>query len=75
MASSSGFDLFIADQFNLYNRLREELQSNRLYVAAACRRAGSALRFYPPTDDGEAILLETAIEQFEDLLRQAGGRT
>jgi hypothetical protein len=74
MSGRSRFDLFITDLFGLYLGLERELQTNRLHVAASCRRALAALRAYPPDDDGETILLETAIEQFEELLRRAGGR-
>jgi len=68
-----GFDLFIADLFDLYNRLVHVLPSNPARVVRSTRRALAVLRAYPPADDGEAILIETAIEQFEDLLRRAGG--
>ena len=49
------------------------LPAKQARVAQSSRRALAVLRAYPPTDDGEAILIETAIEQFEDLLRRAGG--
>jgi hypothetical protein len=74
LAGSGGFDIFIADLFALYNRLTRELPGNRQFVIAASRRAFAVLRAYPPQDDGEAILIEVAIEQFEDLERKAGGR-
>lgn len=74
MSGRSGFDLFITDLFGLYLGLETELRTDRLRVAASCRRALAALRAHPAEDDGEAILLETAIEQFEELLRRAGGR-
>ena len=71
MANSAAFDLFITDLFLLYNRLVRELPTHRSHVAAASRRALAVLRAWPPDDDGEEILLETAIEQFQDLLRRA----
>jgi hypothetical protein len=74
MASNPGFDLFITDLFLLYTRLARELAINRPHVIAASRRALAVLRACFPLDDGEAILLETAIEQFGDLVRRAGGR-
>jgi hypothetical protein len=73
MSGRSRFDLFITDLFGLYLNLERALRTNRAYVAASSRRALAVLRAYPPDDDGEAILLETAIEHFEELLRRAGG--
>jgi hypothetical protein len=72
MAQVDRFDIFIADLFGLYNRLVQDLATNRQYVVAAGRRALAALRAYPPEDDGETILIEVAIEQFEELIRKAG---
>jgi len=73
MARADGFDLFIADLFNLYNGLARELATDRQHVAAASSRALAVLRTHRPDDEGEEILIETAIEQFEDLRRKAGG--
>jgi hypothetical protein len=73
MKGGQAFDIFIADFFDLFNRLVRELGGDRRHVAASCRRALAVLRAYPPLDDGEEILLEIAIEQFEDLSRKAGG--
>ncbi len=75
MSGQPGFDLFITDLFNLYLGLERELRTDRVHVAASSRRALAALRAYSPEDDGEAILLEIAIEEFEDLLRRAAGRS
>ncbi len=73
MAPYDRFDLFITDLFLLYTRLSKSTSHVRPYVIAASRRAVAVLNAYPPEDDGEAILIETAIEQFEDLTRKAGG--
>jgi hypothetical protein len=45
----------------------------RLHVIAAGKHALAILRNYKPDDEGEEILIETAIEQFEELVRRAGG--
>jgi len=73
MAQGRRFDIFISDLFDLYNGIERQVGTNRPCVAAVCRRSLAVLRAYPAADDGEAILLETAIEQFEELLRRAGG--
>ena len=73
MSDRSGFDLFITDLFNLYNGLERQLGSDPSHVVRSSRRAVAVLKACQPSDDGEAILLETAIEQFEALLRRAGG--
>jgi hypothetical protein len=72
MAAGSGFGIFIADLYDLALGLERPLRTNRTYVASS-RRALAVLRAYRPADDGEAILLETVVEHFEDLLRRAGG--
>ena len=72
MVGGDRFDLFITDLFLLYNRLAREIGSNRPYVIGASRRAVAALRAYRPEGDGEAILIEAAIEEFEALAQKAG---
>jgi hypothetical protein len=69
----AGFDLFIADLFNLYNALTLELPTNRRRVIRSGRRALAVLNNYRPNGDGEEILIEIAIEQFEELVSKAGG--
>ena len=74
MPGGDRFDLFITDLFRLYNRLAQEIGSNRQFVVGSSRRAVAVLRAYRPEDDGEAILIDTAIEEFEALARKAGAR-
>ncbi len=54
-------------------RLTPKVRTNRQHVIAAGQRALSVLRQYRPAEEGQAILVETAIEQTEDLVRGAGG--
>jgi hypothetical protein len=67
------FSDFIAQFLDLYNRLEAELPRNKEYAIAASRRALTPLRRYSPRDEGEEILIEVAIEMFEDLIERAGG--
>jgi hypothetical protein len=67
------FSLLIGDFFNLYNVAVPRLRTHRAWVAATCRRSLAVLRAYRPANEGQEILIETAIEQFEELLRRAGG--
>lgn len=72
--SDARFSLLISDFFNLYNGAAERVGGDPRGVAATCRRSLAVLRAYKPANDGQEILIETAIEQFEELLRKAGGR-
>ncbi len=73
MAGGGRFDLFITDLFLLYNRLAQEIGRDPPHVIAASRRAVAVLRAYGPEDDGDSLLIEVAIEQFEDPARRASG--
>ena len=73
MSGGARFDVFIKDLFDLYNGLEQQLGTNRPHVVRSTRRALAVLKVYVPEDDGEAILLEVAVEQFQALLRRAGG--
>jgi hypothetical protein len=66
------FSLLIGDLFALFNRAAKHVQTDPVWVSATSRRALAVLRAYRPADDGQAILIETAIEQYEELLRKAG---
>jgi len=67
------FSLLIGDFFDLYNAAVPRVRSHPAWVAATCRRSLAVLRNYRPANEGQEILIETAIEQFEKLLRRAGG--
>ena len=71
---SAAFDLFISDLFHLYNRLLTAPLGKRDWVIASGHRALSVLRAYRPEGEGEDILIETAVEQFEELVIKAGGQ-
>ncbi len=73
MTSDSKFSLIVGDLFSLYNSAVSRVATYPLWVAATCRRAFGFLRNYKPADEGQEILIETAIEKFEELLRKAGG--
>ena len=70
---TDGFGLFIADMLGLYDSVVRELPTSRSWAMPSSRRALAVLRAYHPPDEGDQILIETAIEQFEDVLRRAGG--
>jgi hypothetical protein len=72
VSGDAGFSLLIGDLFDLYNAAVLRRRSNPLWVAATCRRALAVLRNYHPANDGQEILIETATEQFEELLRRIG---
>ncbi len=73
MTSDDNFSLIIGDLFSLYNAALSHVGTHPLWVAATCRRALGILRNYKPVDEGQEILIETAIENFEELLRKVGG--
>lgn len=73
MTGGDRFSILIGDFFALYETAVQRLGTNRIWVAATCRRSLGVLRAYQPRDEGEEILIETAIEQFEELLRKAAG--
>ena len=73
MTGDARFSLLIGDFFDLYNVAVPRLRTNPVWVAATCRRSLAVLRTYQPANEGQAILIETAIEQFEELMRRSGG--
>jgi hypothetical protein len=68
------FSILIGDFFALYNRVVQRRTAEPEWVAATCRRTLAVLRAYQPTDEGQEILIETAIEQFQELLGRMGSR-
>lgn len=72
MTGGDRFSLLIGDFFALYNAAVLRLRTDPLWVAATCRRSLAILRAYKPANEGQEILMETAIEQFEELLRKVG---
>ncbi len=73
MTSDDNFSLIIGDLFSLYNAAVSRVATHPLWVAATCRRALGILRNYKAADEGQEILIETAIEKSEKLLRKVGG--
>jgi hypothetical protein len=65
------FETFISDLIRHHDALARQLPAHRSYVIASARVALGQLRAARPADEGEEILLESAIELFEELIERA----
>lgn len=76
LLESAGFEDFVTDLIRQHDALERLLPvaGQRPYIIARARTALAQLRMAKPADDGEEILLKSAIELFEELIRKAGGR-
>ena len=72
MSDDAQFSLFIGDLITLYDRAAGVVDRQPAWVARTCRRAIAVLKAYRPEDVGQEILIETAIEGYEALLKRAG---
>lgn len=74
MSEPGGFEHFIGGLHDLLQVLRRRLQTpgQRPRIAVTARRALAQLRGYRPTDEYEAIFVEVAIGEFEELLATMG---
>ena len=74
MSGSGSFEHFIGGLHDLHGELRRRLQvpGERPRIAAIAKRALAQLRGCRPANDYEAIFIEVAISEFEDLLTATG---
>jgi hypothetical protein len=74
VAQAGSFEHFIGGLHDLHGELRRRLPipGERPRIAAIARRALAQLRGYRPADEYEAIFVEVAISEFEELLAGTG---
>lgn len=71
MAENDRFEIFVADLIRHHDALAKLLPARRSYVIDSARIALAQLRLAQSKDEGEEILLESAIELFEELIKKA----
>jgi hypothetical protein len=74
MGGIGRFEIFVADLIRHHDALQQLLPSRRSYVIASARIALAQLRMAKPADEGEELLLESAIELFQELIEKAHGQ-
>jgi hypothetical protein len=74
MGGIGRFEIFIADLIRHHDALEKSLPTRRSYVIASAQIALAQLRMAKPADEGEELLLESAIELFEELIEKARGQ-
>ena len=73
-SETPGFELFIGQLFDLYDRLSKAERSRRERTLRAARVAVRPIDAYKPGDEVEAFNLEVAREMLTDLIRDLGGQ-
>jgi hypothetical protein len=73
-SGTPGFELFIGQLFDLYDRLSKAERSRRGRTLRAARVAVRQIDAYKPGDEVEAFNLEVAREMLTDLIRDLGGQ-